>query len=114
MLRRLRYAFKRLWLDIRAGRCSGFRPCCIVFYATAWRPFYGDSTKSLYEKPAWKAHLILRYHELARSAGYVPCPLCLMSGARVKVMRCTAACGHIKESRRLILELRPGAFDDDR
>ncbi len=102
---------KRMWLDARAGKCSGFPSCCIAFYTVPWRLFYGSTQESLHEKPAWKVRLIRKYHRSANDAGYVPCPLCILSGARVKVQRCTTQCGHIEESRKLILEIDPTAFD---
>ncbi len=109
---KLPLGLRRFLLDIRAGKCSGFPNCCILFYAGPWRTFYGSTRESLYDKPTWKAKLILRYHQAAGHAGYVPCPLCLLSGARVRVSRCTDECGHVKEMRSLVLEEDPTAFDD--
>lgn len=76
------------------GRCSGFPPCCIAWYVTCW-------------KLVCKTKYIWWYARKAGDSGYVPCPLCLMSGARVRVNKCTSECGHVSESRRLILEQHP-------
>jgi hypothetical protein len=103
------FRLRRFLLDIRAGKCSGFPNCCIVFYSTAWKLMFGDQRQSLYEKPKWRSDMILWYHEKAGHSGYVPCPLCIMSGARVRVNLCTEECGHVEESQALILEEDPDA-----
>lgn len=84
-------------LDLRMGKCSGFPNCCILWYVTGWSLLFGDKGKDLCSKSAWRAKAILRYHEKAGASGYVPCPLCLLSGARVRVRYCTDACGHHRE-----------------
>lgn len=103
------FFLRRVLLDLRAGKCSGFPNCCIMFYTTAWKLMFGNQRVILYEKPAWRIKMILWYHQKAGSAGYVPCPLCIISGARVSVRRCTKECGHIEESKALILEEDPDA-----
>lgn len=65
---------------------------------------FGNQMVSLYKKPAWRTKMILWYHSKAGNAGYVPCPLCIISGARVRVNVCTEECGHIEESKKLIKE----------
>lgn len=60
-----------------------------MWYVTGW--------KLLYESRFWRW-----YGLRAVGAGYVRCPLCMISGARVEVRSCTPECGHIEESRRLI------------
>jgi hypothetical protein len=90
------------------GRCSGFPSCCIAFYSTGWRILFGSSLVPVQLKHPWRRKVIRWYIE-ASDAGYVPCPLCMISGARVKVRRCTKECGHIEESRRLILDQFPDA-----
>jgi hypothetical protein len=70
---------------------------------------FGNMGQSLWEKPEWRINLILWYHRKAGDAGYVPCPLCLISGARVRVRLCTNACGHVKESQAMTLEQYPDA-----
>lgn len=87
---------RRAWLDVRMGSCSGFPSCCIVWFLTGW-------------KLVSKTRFIWWYSERAGKCNYVPCPLCMLSGARVKVRRCTPECGHVEESRRLILERHPDA-----
>lgn len=101
-LLRARTWLKSKSLDVRMGQCSGFPLCCITWYLTGWRLLLGDViNESVYDKPAWRANLILGYHRLAGDSGYVPCPLCLISGARVRVRRCTDECGHLEECREL-------------
>lgn len=107
---RTSYVARRIWLDIRMGRCSGFPSCCICFYVTGWRLLFGDQFQSLSDKPTWRMKAILWYHRRSAHAGYVPCPLCLISKARVaEVRRCTEKCGHIRESQDLITRYFPEA-----
>ena len=87
-------------LDLRMGECSGFPPCCIAWFLTGWKLIYG-SIEDFYDRPTWRAKLILWYHEMCGESGYVPCPLCLISGARVRVRRCTDECGHYQECKDL-------------
>ena len=88
-------------LDVRMGQCSGIPNCCIAWFISGWKLAHGDLSKSLYEKAPWRAKFILWYHERANNAGYVPCPLCLLSGARVRVLKCTDECGHYRECEEL-------------
>lgn len=94
---KLPYWVRRTWLHLRAGKCSGFPACCIVFYSTIWQAVYRFERFS-----GW-------YHRKSGRAGYVPCPLCIISGARVRVNRCTELCGHVAESQTLTLERHPDA-----
>ncbi len=103
------YWLRRALLDVDMGRCSGFPDCCITFFSTAWRVFYGKGDVPLNQKSAWKVRVIRWYHEKAGDHGYVPCPLCLISGARVRVHRCTPECGHIEQSKALVRERYPDA-----
>lgn len=89
------------------GKCSGFPNCCILFYCTAWKVMHGSTNVALSDKERWRQVMIRWYHRVAGRANYVPCPLCLISGARVRVNRCTSRCGHRAESRRLIQEEFP-------
>jgi hypothetical protein len=93
----MRLWLRRSWLDLRCGECSGFPPCCIFWFLTGWKLIFGKFTVTVHDKPAWRARLILWYNERAGRRGYVPCPLCLISGARVRVWKCTDECGHRRE-----------------
>jgi hypothetical protein len=79
------------------GTCSGFPLCCIVWFVTGWK--LGFKVKRF------------RFWYLRKTGwgGYVPCPLCTISGARVSVRRCDSECGHVEESHRMILERHPDA-----
>jgi hypothetical protein len=94
---------RRLWLDFRMGRCSGFPDCCILFFISVWRPVYGDLDVSPSDKVKWRKRFLGWYMKKAGNfkCGYVPCPLCIMSGARVEVRKCTPECGHYSECHRL-------------
>jgi hypothetical protein len=91
--RRLALLYHRISLDIRMGRCSGFRWCCIGWFVCVWRWF-----------PEW---LRVRYLDALNDQtprvdwGYVPCPGCALHRKPVEVRRCTLACGHSLEAYRL-------------
>lgn len=94
---RVPHWLRRSWLHIRAGHCSGFPDCCIAFYSTLWQFLY-----RIDRFQRW-------YHEKNDGRGYVACPLCIISGARIRVLRCTDRCGHVAESQALTREKYPGA-----
>lgn len=90
---------RKAWLDLRMGKCSGFPSCCVAFFTFVWSPFVWNAGEARpmtwYQK--W-------YLERIGPFEYIPCPLCLLSGSRVKVRRCTDSCGHLEECRRLYFD----------
>lgn len=93
VFRVVRY-LRNIWHDVAVGRCSMLPGCCITWYALVWRHFdWEEAAENGLQ--GWRA----RYFVHADSRGYIPCPLCVLSGSKVLVKMCDEACGHRKPCR---------------
>lgn len=65
------------------GTHSGIPPCCIRFFVQEW-----DMSEGWRDEGNW-------YHQAINAAkfGYVPCPDCLGSGNKAKIIDCSIGCG---------------------
>lgn len=68
--------------DIKCGNHSGFKPCCVSWYVTAWQ--------LIIQNPELREN----YHKLAKlrfkdqSPGYIPCPRCIFKADFTQVKKC--------------------------
>jgi hypothetical protein len=86
-------------IAIECGLHSGYAPCCVVFFATVWLPFWRARELKDHQHYLW-ALLSLGVNNV----GYVLCPACALAGKAVGPKPCPDRCPH------RLLDLPPAEF----
>jgi hypothetical protein len=85
-------------IAIECGLHSGYAPCCVVFFATVWLPFWRSHELND------QVHYLWALQSLGVNAGYVLCPACALAGKAVEPKPCPDRCPH------RLMELPPAEF----